>query len=71
MSSSKNLNLVRQGSNLNEWKSFIKDTKSELDTKRFKQEKAYTTMIPTERSIQANNDYLEIPNSDRDRLLVK
>ena len=71
MSSSKNLNLVRQGSNLNEWKSFIKDTKSELDTKRFKQDKSYTTMIPTERSIQANNDYLEIPTSDRDHLLVK
>ena len=71
MSSSKNLNLVRQGSNLNEWKSFIKDTKSELDTKRFNQEKSYTTMIPTERSIQANNDYLEIPTSDRDHLLVK
>ena len=62
---------MRQGSNLNEWKSFIKDTKSELDTKRFKQEKAYTTMKSKERSIQANNDYLEIPTSDRDHLLVK
>ncbi len=62
---------MKQGTNLNEWKRFINDTKSELDTKRFHQEKSYTTIIPTARSMQVNNDYIEIPPSDRENMFVK